>query len=112
MVLAATLRATLLPVLLLSTGGASRCELSTDSGTGELHIVGTVNYLEVDHGCWQLLATDGGRYRLDPDQAPGSVLRDGARVALVVRVHEGPVGRCRVGTPVDVREVVEVDLEG
>ena len=32
-----TARVTLLPLLLLATGTVSRCELSTDSSTGELH---------------------------------------------------------------------------
>nr|MBA3555928.1 hypothetical protein [Gemmatimonadales bacterium] len=76
----------LLPLMFLATGTASRCELSTDAGTGELHIRGTVNFLEAGSGsgCWQIVATDGGRYELWPEQAPASVLRDGARVALVV----------------------------
>ena len=104
------LRGSLLPLLLVVGGSTSRCELSTDSGTGELHIEGTVNFLERG-GCWQVVATDGGRYELDGDQAPDSVLRDGARVSLVVYVNERRGRRCRVGTPVDVWRVVEVRVE-
>lgn len=104
------LRGSLVPLLLLAGGSASRCELSTDSGTGELHIQGTVNFLE-SGGCWQIVATDGGRYELNGDQAPASVLRDGARVSLVVYVNERRGRRCRVGTPVDVWRVVEVRVE-
>lgn len=106
-----TLRLSLLPLLLLAGGTASRCELSTDAGTGELHIVGTVRFLEMDGGCWQLVATDGGRYQLQPGQAPESVLRDGASVALIVRLRTEPATACRVGTPVEVREVVETDAD-
>jgi hypothetical protein len=109
MATALTLRASLFPFLLLATGSTSRCELSTDSGTGELHIVGTVNFREIEGGCWQVVATDGGRYELRPGQAPASVLRDGARVALVVRLNEDRVSACQVGTPIDVWRVVEVD---
>jgi hypothetical protein len=112
MATAGVLRASLLPLLVLASGTANRCELSTDSGTGELHIVGTVNFLAVEDGCWQVLASDGGRYQLSANQAPPSVLHDGARVALVVRLSEGSAGRCKVGTPVDVRQVVGVDEGG
>jgi hypothetical protein len=105
------LRASLLPLLLLAGGSTSRCELSTDSGTGELHIEGTVKFFE-SGGCWQIVATDGGRYELDREQAPASVLREGARVSLVVYVNERRGRRCRVGTPVDVWRVVEVRIEG
>lgn len=109
MATALRLRASLLPLLLLASGSATRCELATDSGTGELHIIGTVRFLEVEGGCWQVVATDGGRYELRPDQAPASVLRDGARVELEVRLSESRVSACRVGTPVEVRRVMAVD---
>lgn len=68
----------LLPLMFLATGTANRCELSTDTLTGELHIRGTVNFIEggSENACWQIVATDGGRYELWPEQAPASVLRD------------------------------------
>ncbi len=103
-------RVSLLPLLLLATGSGTRCELSSDAGTGELHIRGTVRFLEAEGGCWQVVATDGGRYELRKDQAPASVLRDGARVGLVVNLSERRVRSCQVGTLIDVRRVVEVDV--
>jgi len=111
MATALTLRASFLPLLLLATGSTSRCEFSTDAGTGELHIRGTVHFLEVEGGCWQVVATDGGRYELQSGQAPASVLRDGARVALDVSLSEDRVSNCQVGTPIEVRRVLEVDVD-
>jgi hypothetical protein len=105
----ASLRASLVPLLLLTGGTTSVCVITTDSSTGELHIFGTVRFLETGAGCWQVVATNGETYEIDASQAPASVLRDGARVALVVYVRETHRGECRVGTPVDVWRVVEVD---
>ena len=102
------LRGSVVPLLLLASGSTSRCELSTDSGTGELRISGTVRFLEVGAGCWQLDAGGGRSYELLPDQAPASVLRDGARVSVVGRPAEGSETGCRVGMPVAVRRVVTV----
>lgn len=106
------LRSSLLPLLLVTTGTTSRCELSTQSGTGELRIIGTVHFLEIEHGCWQLEATDGRRYELQPAQAPASLLQDGVRVNLVGQLAEGSSTGCQVGMPIDVRRVVSVEAGG
>jgi hypothetical protein len=97
-------------VVLLATGSASQCRLSTDSGTGELRIMGTVHFLRVANGCWQLEAATGRRYELLPEQAPRSLLRDGARVNLVALPAEHSGTGCQVGMPVDVRRVVSVEI--
>lgn len=102
------LRASVVPLLLLASASTSRCELSTDSGTGELRISGTVHFLEVGVGCWQLDAGEDRRYELLPDQAPASVLRDGIRVTVVGQPAEGSETGCRVGMPFSVRRVVSV----
>lgn len=98
----------ILPLLVAATP-ASQCRLSTDSGTGELHISGTVHFLDVKHGCWQLEADSGQRYELVPAQAPASVLRDRAWVSLVGQALEGSDTGCQVGMPVQVRRVVSVE---
>lgn len=105
-------RVSLLPLALLATGPADRCELSTASGTGELRLVGTVHFLEVEGGCWQLSAENGRRYELRPEQAPSSLLRDAARISVVAQPAEGSDTGCRVGMPIDVRRVVSVDVAG
>jgi hypothetical protein len=100
----------LLPLFLLATGTTNRCRLSTDSGTGELHISGTVHFLRVENGCWQLAAESGRHYELQPEQAPASLLRDGVRVSVVGQPAEGSETGCRVGMPIDVRRVVSVEI--
>ena len=103
-----TTRASLLPLLLLASGTASRCELSTDAGTGELHLRGTVRFIEAESGCWQLETDDGRRYELHPEQAPAAVLHDGARVHLIVHPGGGRPRACRSAVPVEVRRVVSM----
>jgi hypothetical protein len=104
------LHASLLPLLLLASGTTTRCRLSTDSGTGELHISGTVHFLQIEHGCWQLEAENGRRYELQPEQAPASLLHHGARVNVVGQPAEGSETGCQVGMPIDVRRVVSVEI--
>jgi hypothetical protein len=104
------LHAALLPVLLLASGTTNRCQLSTESGTGELHISGTVHFLQAESGCWQLEAENGRRYELLPEQAPTSLLRDGATVDVVGQPAEGSATGCQVGMPIDVRRVVSVEI--
>src|SRR5918995_6722767 len=106
---ATTLRASLLPLLLLASGSASRCELSTDAGTGELRIVGTVRFLESESGCWQVESADGRRYELLPSQAPPSILRDGARVLLMVQPSGGAAPARRSAMAGGVREGMSVE---
>lgn len=101
-----TRHASLVPLILLASASTSRCELSTDSGTGELRLSGTVRFLEVDGGCWQLDAGAGRRYELLPEQAPASLLRDGARASIVGQLAETSETGCSVGLPLAVRRVV------
>jgi hypothetical protein len=103
------LHASLVPLILLASGTTNRCQLSTDTGTGELRISGTVHFLEIASGCWQLETESGRRYELLPEQAPASLLRDGARVSLVGQPAEGSETGCQVGMPLDVRRVVAVE---
>ena len=105
----ARLRVSILPVLLvLSSGTVSNCDLSTDAGTGELHLSGTVRFLEAEHGCWQLETDEGRRYELRGDQAPERVLRDGARVRLMARPSANSSGVCPSAVPVEVNRVLSV----
>jgi hypothetical protein len=99
------LRAALLPMLLLVSDRTSRCQLSTESGTGELRISGTVHFLEIASGCWQLETSDGRHYELQPGQAPASLLQDGLRVTVVGQPAAESTTGCQVGMPIDVRRV-------
>ena len=101
--------AALLPLLLLASGTNSRCQFSTDSGTGELHISGTVHFLRVENGCWQLETESGRHYELQPGRVPSSLLRDRARVRVVGQPVEKSDTGCQVGMPLEVLRVVSMD---
>jgi hypothetical protein len=78
-----------------------------DSGI-RITITGVVHFLEVEGGCWQLEGGDGTRYELRPDQAPRSVLVDGAQVVLVARRRTDLASTCMVGENIDVERVDSV----
>ncbi|HEX2220794.1 MAG TPA: hypothetical protein VHG35_18490 [Gemmatimonadales bacterium] len=99
----------LVPLVLIASGAPSRCELSTDSGTGELRVSGTVHFIEVDGGCWQLDAGEGRRYELLPDQAPTSLLRHGTRASVVGHLAPASETGCSVGLPLAVRRIVSLE---
>lgn len=101
--------AALLPLLLLASGTDSRCQFSTDSGTGELHISGTIHFLRIESGCWQLEGVDGRRYELQPGRVPSSLLRDRARVRVVGQPVEKSETGCQVGMPLEVLRVVSME---
>ena len=96
------------PVLLLTSGTVTNCELSTAPGTGELRLRGTIRFVEVEGGCWQFRADDGGRYELRPHQAPASILHDGAEATLVLRPRTDLASVCQVGTVADVEFVDQI----
>ena len=101
--------ASVLPLLVLSaTGTTNRCSLSTESGPGELRISGTVEFLETGGGCWRLDAGGGRHYELLPDQAPASLLQDGAIVTVTGQPAERSETGCRVGLPLAVRRVISL----
>jgi hypothetical protein len=99
----------LVPMVLLSVAaGGTRCSLSTDSGTGELRISGTVRFLETVGGCWRLDAGEGRHYELLPDQAPATLLQDGATATVTGQPAEDAETGCRVGLPLAVRRVLSL----
>ena len=99
----------LVPLLLLSAGGTTRCSVSTDSGTVELRLRGTVLFLETGVGCWRLDAGDGRYYELLPDQAPAALLQDGVRATVTGEPAEGSETGCRVGQPLAVHRVLALE---
>jgi hypothetical protein len=102
--------ATLFAALLLFHATDFSCSAGTDAlapSTG-IRVTGTVRFLTVEGGCWQLQAQNGARYELRPGQAPPRVLVDGAQVVLVVRLRTDLVSFCMVGDIVDVEQVESV----
>jgi hypothetical protein len=89
-------------------------DFSCSAGTGPLasstgiEVRGTVRFVNIEGGCWQLQAQNGARYELRPAQAPSRVLVDGAQVVLVIRLRTDLVSVCMVGDIVDVERVESV----
>lgn len=103
--------ATLFVALLLFHATDFSCSAGTDAlapSTG-IRVSGTVRFMRVEGGCWQLQAQNGARYELRPTQAPSQVLVDGAQVVLVVRLRTDLVSTCMVGDIVDVEQVESVN---
>lgn len=91
-------------------------DFSCSAGTGSfapttgVEVLGTVRFVDVDGGCWQLQARNGARYELRPGQAPSRILVDGAQVVLVVRFRTDLTSACMVGDIVDVEHVKYLQL--
>jgi hypothetical protein len=100
----------LLAALALLDGTDFRCSTGSSllGPDGGIRVSGTVHFLVGEGGCWQLRAQNGARYELLPEQAPSSVLVDGAQVVIVVRVRTDIITACNVGNPVDVETVESI----
>jgi hypothetical protein len=105
MATASTVRASLVPLLLLAATSNYQCQVNTAPGTGELRIFGTIHFVAVEDGCWTLDTSDGRRYELRSDQVPERLLRDGARVSVLGVERDDLASVCQVGTLLDVRQV-------
>jgi hypothetical protein len=102
---ATSARTSFLPLLLLAATSNYECSVNTATGTGELRIFGTINFVSVEGGCWTLDASDGRRYELRSEQVPESLRRAGTRVALIGIQRDDWANVCRVGTMLDVKQV-------
>lgn len=102
--------ATLFAALLFFHTTDFSCSAGTDAfaPSVEIRVSGTVRFVSVEGGCWQLQAPNGARYELRRTQAPSPVLVDGAQVVLVVRLRTDLVSTCMVGDIVDVERVDSV----
>lgn len=104
-----TLRLSLLPLLLLASTAGDRCEISTAPGSGALRISGTIHFLDIQGGCWQLEAADGRMFELRPAELSAPARREGARVTLVGTPRHDRTGVCQVGTIFEVERIVRVE---
>ena len=72
-------------------------------------ILGTVQFRDVEGGCWRILADDGTSY--EPMKVPRDFLKDGLRVAVVFGPPEderlGSI--CQVGILATVEWIEEID---
>jgi len=102
--------ATLFTAFLLAHATDFSCSAGTDAfapSTG-IRVSGTVRFVSVESGCWQLQAQNGARYELRPTEAPSRVLVDGAQVVTVVQLRSDLTSVCMVGELVDVQRVESV----
>jgi hypothetical protein len=70
-------------------------------------IKGRIQYLEVEGGCWSLLAENGERFELNGSNI-GGILKNGAFAELVVRNIEDIATICMVGKSVEVLEIIQL----
>ncbi|MGH7519013.1 MAG: hypothetical protein ACREOC_16370 [Gemmatimonadales bacterium] len=100
-----------LAAILLLPASDFSCSTGGDAfGPDGIRVTGIVLFLEVEGGCWQLRADNGERYELRPDQAPASILVDGARVSAVLKTRKDLVSVCQMGQIADVQRVDSVQL--
>jgi hypothetical protein len=66
-------------------------------------ILGTVEFVDVEGGCWKIRADDGTSY--EPLNMPEEFVRDGLRVAVVLSVVDNLGSFCQVGILVNVESI-------
>ena len=89
-----------LAVLLLATSVAA-CGSSTEPE--EVTVQATVEFLQVEGGCWSLLASDGTRY--EPIDLPESFRQDGLEVEATLELINDVGSVCQVGRIVEIEDI-------
>jgi hypothetical protein len=85
----------------LAVASAVSCSDTTEPDSTQ--IVATVEFLNVEGGCWTLLACDGVRY--EPANLADRFREDGLQVAATVRPIEEVASVCQVGTIVEIEGI-------
>lgn len=85
----------------LAVASAVSCSDTTEPDSTQ--IVATVEFLNVEGGCWSLLASDGVRY--EPVGLGEEFREDGLRVTATVRPLEEVASVCQVGKIVAVESI-------
>lgn len=81
----------------------SAVSCSNTAEPGSTQIVGTVEFLNVEGGCWTLLASDGARY--EPVDLGEEFREDGLQVSVTVRSLEEVASVCQVGKIVEIESI-------
>ena len=92
-------------VLLLLVSASTGCNLSGDDQTFAVN--GTVQFLEVEGGCWSILGTDSARY--EPIKLPTEFRQDGLAVRAILTLRRDLVSVCQIGRIV---EIVNISRRG
>jgi hypothetical protein len=96
--------------VVLLQGSDFSCTTGDSLAPGGSTVTGVVVFVKVEGGCWRLEADSGERYELRPEQAPSSILVNGARVSVVLELRTDLVSSCQAARPADVQEVHSVRL--
>ncbi len=83
------------------------CAWGPETARPDEAILGTVEFVEVEGGCWRIRADDGTSY--EPLNMPEEFVKDGLRVAVVFSFPEDLVSICQVGILANVESVEQVN---
>jgi hypothetical protein len=78
-----------------------------DFGADALVLIGTMQYLTVETGCWQFITDDGARYQVSGSQVD-PLLRDGQRAEVIVRLLPDRQTICMTGKPVELLHIIKI----
>jgi hypothetical protein len=81
----------------------SAVSCSNTTGPDSTQIVATVEFLNVEGGCWSLLASGGVRY--EPVNLGQQYREDGLQVTATVRLLEDVGSVCQVGETVEIERI-------
>lgn len=82
-------------------------ELPKQTGGATFFIRGTMRFVDVEGGCWQLISADDRFYELMGANAE-SLYIDGIHVELEVRRTVGQSSICQVGDLVEIVRIIRV----
>lgn len=103
-----TLRAFLLFLLSLAIG----CGTSTDVqqgglDAGSLVLSGRIEFVNIETGCWVLIAEDGRHFEPSGEKAR-QLWKDGLLVTVRVRPLTGVASICQTGIIVEVVDIIKI----
>ena len=101
-----------LPFLLFLLPLATCCGTSANVGeggtdAGSLVLSGRMEFVNIETGCWVLIAEDGRRYEPSGERAR-ALWNDGLNVTVRVRPLTGVASICQTGIIVEVVEIVKI----
>jgi hypothetical protein len=97
--------ALLFTLLSLSACGITR-ETADQESDNSFVVSGTIEFLNIETGCWVLVSTDGKRYE-PSGEAAAPLWKDKLQATVRVRLLQGVSSVCQTGIPVEVITILE-----
>lgn len=96
--------------VLASYGSTGYPILSSNSDTESLEVstTGVIYLIDVEGGCWKILATDGTKY--EPINLEEEYKETGLKVKFEGEIQKEVVTTCQVGIPIKLTEIEEVEI--